>query len=139
MDRVMIDRHNEVVTDGDYWLCLGDFTFYGSKKGTEILSEMRGAHKVCLVGNHDKGANKLANMGFDEVYKHLVLYRDDIWSHGNNSSFLLCTHRPVTWVGPWQMSVAVENWDYYPVPLPTPRGWLNIHGHQHRSHIVRGI
>ncbi len=138
MDRVMIDKWNDVVKDGDVVFHLGDFSFHNVKKSSDILSELRG-EKILVLGNHDGGANRMASVGFAEVHKALILYHDDPWSHGYNSSYMLLTHRPVRWVGSRQLNVAVECWDYYPVPVPTPRLWLNVHGHIHRSGIVRGI
>ena len=75
--------------------------------------------------------------GFDEVYKYAVLYRHDPWSYGYRNSYLLLSHRPrpFQWKGRC-LNVAVECWDYRPIPLPTPQGWLNVHGHIHKSGIV---
>jgi calcineurin-like phosphoesterase family protein len=137
MDEMMISKWNEMVRPEDYVVHLGDFALCNKAHIAELVSQLNG-YKVIVLGNHDRSAGVMAECGFDEVHKSLVLYRDDPWSYGFNSSYLLCTHRPLAKFMN-QLNVAVECWDYYPVPAPTPRGWLNVHGHIHRSRIAKGV
>lgn len=136
MDEFMIQRWNETVKPGDTVYHLGDFALVNLERIAALLKRLNG-RKILILGNHDRAAHRMAEAGFDEVYKYLVLYRDDPWSHGHRNSYLLLSHRPrpFHWKGRC-LNVAVECWDYRPIPLPTPQGWLLCHGHIHKSGVV---
>lgn len=53
MDRVIIDKWNEVVGDNDIIFHLGDFTLLGTKSWAYYLSQLKGT-KYLIAGNHDK-------------------------------------------------------------------------------------
>ena len=52
MDREMIRRWNETVTDHDLVYHLGDFCSRGEDRCRELLSQLKG-HKFLVMGNHD--------------------------------------------------------------------------------------
>ena len=52
MDQELIRRWNETVSPEDTVYLLGDFSFYGKEKSTEILSALQG-HIRLVMGNHD--------------------------------------------------------------------------------------
>ena len=97
------------------------------------------------MGNHDRSAGSLASIGW-EVYKEpLVLYHEVGWWDdlvATYPSHIILSHYPLygvieegTDVDTQHMNVAVNGWNYYPVPLPMMRGWLAIHGHSHNGRL----
>jgi len=153
MDAYMIKRWNETVSPDDTVYHVGDFALAPKWRIRELVELLHG-RIVLILGNHDNNSLTFYNEVMDAVYKELVLYHDDAWSYGGNSSYLLLTHRPLnryihlqgeTPLDQFrvpvmnQLNVAVECWDYRPIPLPRPNGWLNIHGHIHRSRVAIGL
>lgn len=155
MDAYMIERWNKTVAPDDTVYHLGDFALSSRQHIIELIEQLNG-RIVLILGNHDfrNGGPNFYAEHVDSVYKQLVLYHDDMWSYGGNSSYLLLTHRPLaryihlqgkTPLDQFrvpvmnQLNVAVECWDYRPIPLPRPNGWLNLHGHIHRSRVAVGL
>lgn len=128
MDSTMVDRWNRVVRPGDTVYHLGDFALASRDRTSELVSALCG-RKVLVRGNHDGSTRRMLECGFDEVHDAPIVVYDDA-----NEVRLLLTHRPVLAIR--TVNVAVENWDYYPIPLPTPRGWTQLCGHVHRRWIA---
>ncbi len=147
MDEVMVRRWNEVVKKDDTVYHLGDFALASFEYAQSILARLNGK-KILILGNHDRSAGRMCEMGFDEVHKMCVLnaepgfYEDMTITY---PSTILLTHYPTIAVIdeenkiPQMLNVAVNGWDYYPIPMPRPRGWLVIHGHSHNGRLVRTI
>ena len=107
MDKAMIDRWNELVTDCDEVFFIGDFSLTLSAERTaEILHELRGT-KHLILGNHDDRRSK----GFWS--KHFATVED--------------TRRVL--IAPVNRSVTLH---HYPMRgSEAPR--LLIHGHSHHT------
>lgn len=125
MNRTMIQRHNEVVADGDMVYHLGDFTFSKNWQETRtLLSKLKGQH-ILIMGNHDLfRVWEYLEMGFQSVHTSLQqgdftlvhdpavagVLRDRIFIHGHTHGLGLC-------LGDNTYCVSVELHDYCPVPL----------------------
>ena len=85
MDQELIRRWNETVSPEDTVYLLGDFSFYGKEKSTEILSALQG-HIRLVMGNHDTRSTQwYRDCGFEEVYDCPILFE----------SFWLLSHEPL--------------------------------------------
>lgn len=81
MNRELIKRWNEVVTDHDIVWHLGDFSFGNSAQTREIITSLNGI-KFLIMGSHDhQTASWLKRYGFKEVYKHNIEDSNCILSH----------------------------------------------------------
>ena len=78
MDQELIRRWNETVSPEDTVYLLGDFSFYGKEKSTEILSALQG-HIRLVMGNHDTRSTQwYRDCGFEEVYDCPILF-ESFW------------------------------------------------------------
>lgn len=77
MERELIKNYNSVVKPFDVVYWLGDCFFCGTMKAKEILAKMNGK-KILIRGNHDRNAEKMKEIGFDEVYDKLEIELDGI-------------------------------------------------------------
>lgn len=139
MHRTMIERHNSVVSPNDTYIHLGDFSFGPMEKGREILRQLNGKRKIIVMGNHDKSAQQLLQMGWDEAVKSMWLedggiklflrhapsqeaYTDGPRWHlkfpPTEGQYFLHGHVHEMWKrrGPY-INVGVDQWDFYPQTL----------------------
>lgn len=86
MDRELIRRWNQKVTDQDTVYILGDISWYHADKTCEILRQLHG-RKILVLGNHDRVKGSLRDC-FEEVcsYKEIML--------PNHIHIVLC-HYPI--------------------------------------------
>jgi calcineurin-like phosphoesterase family protein len=113
-DEEQIARINSKVGKNDTIIFLGDI---GSEK---MIRKIRG-YKVLIMGNHDKGATKYADI-FNEVYEGPLFIAEK----------LILSHEPVEfpyafnihghdhsnyWYDELSLNVCAEHIDYYPVNL----------------------
>ena len=133
MDREMIRRWNEVVSEQDRVYHLGDFCSQGEERCRELLSRLNG-HKYLIVGNHDLylTPQKWRELGFEECYDlPVILEQFFILSH---EPLYVCrsmpyanlfghVHNMPTYrsVSSRSACVSVERIDYTPVLLETLR------------------
>lgn len=75
MERVLIENWNAVVGPQDEVYVIGDVFFCGMARAKEILAKLNG-YKILIRGNHDRGAEKMKEIGFDEVHDKLELEID---------------------------------------------------------------
>ncbi|MBA2693066.1 MAG: metallophosphoesterase [Rubrobacter sp.] len=68
MDEEIVRRWNMVLGGEDAVIHLGDFALVGVGRIEELLAELDG-HKILVLGNHDRSAKRMRELGFDEVYK----------------------------------------------------------------------
>lgn len=73
MHRALIKGYNSQVPENGICYFLGDVATHSSELTKSILSQLNGT-KVIIVGNHDKNANALYQMGFDVVLNSATLY-----------------------------------------------------------------
>lgn len=103
MKQVLTGNWKSAATSHDTVFVLGDVAFRTTKEElTEIIQNLPGK-KVLVMGNHDKSKSLRwwHDVGFAEVYKYPIIYRD----------WFILSHEPV-YVGP---------------EMP----YVNIHGHTH--------
>jgi len=85
MDKAIIDRWNEVVSEDDEVILVGDFSSYGLEKNKEILSSLKGK-KVLVKGNHDTESEEYYRQcGFDSVYSYPIIVDE----------FFIVSHEPM--------------------------------------------
>jgi len=72
MNKVIIQNWNELVKPEDTVYHLGDVAFTGFDQAQNIMSSLNG-YKILILGNHDKSAAKMIEMGFKEAHQSLML------------------------------------------------------------------
>lgn len=78
MDRVMIENWNTVVKAEDEVFVLGDFSFYGKDRNTEICRKLNG-RKILVMGNHDTNEpDYYKECGFQQVNPYPIII-DEFW------------------------------------------------------------
>ena len=104
MDKEMIRRWNEVVSDRDYVYHLGDFCSKGEDRCCELLSQLNG-HKYLVIGNHDLylSPQKWCELGFEKCYDLPIILKD----------FFILSH--------------------YPLYVNRNMPYANLYGHVHNS------
>jgi len=118
----LIKRHNEVVTDRDTVVHVGDFSFASKQVTEDILSRLNGSH-VFVLGDHDRPIKRVYK---DLRYLDVRKYRDQV---------IIACHWamrvwPMSHYGSWQVyghshgslppqglqyDVGVDNNNFYPV------------------------
>lgn len=92
MNCYLIENWNLVIKKTDTIYILGDFAFANKNMIKEIVSRLNG-RKVLVMGNHDRKVNKHVKfwyeVGFDEVYRYPILYKNNI----------ILSHEPVSNLG----------------------------------------
>lgn len=68
MDRAMAEAWNAAVGPGDAVFHLGDFALGSADGIAELLARLNG-YKVLILGNHDRSAKRMVELGFDEAYR----------------------------------------------------------------------
>ncbi len=124
MNDELIKRHNEIVKAYDIVYHLGDFALTNKENISKLLSELNGEF-ILILGNHDKSKSAMLDCGFIKVYedKHIL-------QHTSNNSGIIMTHRQL--MNEMQtINVSVDNWGFYPIPLPKTRFWIQLCGHSH--------
>jgi len=103
MTEQMITNWNNTVRKDDRVFFLGDFGLGPVDKLTAICKRLHG-YKTLIMGNHDRSRNTMLAIGFDEVSKYPIVYKD----------FYILSHKP--------MYVNIGSTPY-----------VNIHGHIHSA------
>lgn len=124
MNKVIIRNHNRVVKNDDTWIFLGDFALTSANKTEQFLKKLNG-YKIIVTGNHDKSPERMKELGFNEAYKSMYIYEGKILSHV-----------PVYIEGRLNMNVSVDNWQFYPIPMPRVK-YINLCGHSHNNWVLR--
>lgn len=123
MNDYLIKKHNELVKPEDTWYFLGDFGFAGNKQLREIIAKLNGK-KIAICGNHDRGATKMVDLGFDFACYEMVL---NIGGHRCRLS-----HFPYR---PTEEEIEALGYDDRHLDKRPPRipGEFLLHGHSHSS------
>lgn len=66
MHRVLINNYNSTVPENGVCYFLGDMGLCKTSILKDVISQLNGT-KIFIMGNHDKGAQAMYNMGFDVV------------------------------------------------------------------------
>ncbi len=72
MNEALIENHNRIVRPGDIVWHLGDFSFLRLEASRELLARLNGEHHLVL-GNHDRSATKMREIGFLTVQRAKTL------------------------------------------------------------------
>lgn len=72
MHEYMIQEWNKRVKDNDKIYVLGDFSFANKTMTKPIIDRLKG-HKILILGNHDRHAAKMVDMGFQEVHENIYI------------------------------------------------------------------
>lgn len=82
MNEYMVKQHNNVVTDNDIVLYLGDFSF-GGKNLVESLFNRLNGKKYIVMGNHDRKRTVtwFTKLGFIKAFKKPIYLNNFILSH----------------------------------------------------------
>ncbi len=108
MDETIILNWNKRIKEGHDVFFLGDFSFYGKDRTTEICNLLNGNKKL-IKGNHDTHSNKYyVDCGFDQVYDFPIIVEN----------FWILSHEPIE--------------------LKSDYPFFNIHGHIHNNIIYEG-
>lgn len=108
-DAELVTRWNEVVSPDDTVWILGDVSWYGPQRTTEILGELNGT-KNLVTGNHDK--RMIRSRDVRDCFAEIVPYKEIELEGGGG--IVLC-HYPIP----------CFNNHYY--------GWFHLYGHVHNS------
>lgn len=122
MDNKLISNWNNIVTNKDLVLVLGDFSFYKGPKTNEILKQLNG-DKVLIKGNHDN--IYLEDKKFDKsLYKAIYDYKEINYNCNN----IVLMHYPIQH---FKHSDKEKGWVHlfghiHSVPFMTPRHSFNV-------------
>lgn len=135
MNRELVRRWNETVTQDDIVYVVGDFSFLTARMTDGIVKNLRGT-KVLIRGNHDGKNCRSFALVFHEVTMKLAgetvrlchyPYSGDHTGEDrylerrprDDGKWLIHGHVHNAWKQrDRQICVSVENWDYRPVPAP---------------------
>lgn len=143
MNREMIRRWNDVVEHRDVVYHLGDFAMGDSAHWHTFCKKLNG-RKILVRGNHDKGVERMLQVGFNEVHENIVCEIDGarVWMNhypffSNDERDLrrpeppseydiaLCGHIHEKWkLLRGCVNVGVDVWDFRPITLDDIRGAL---------------
>lgn len=106
-DAEIVKRWNEAVSPSDTVWILGDISWYGPQKTTEILASLNGTKNLC-VGNHD--GRLLKSRELRDQFAEIVPYKEIEFSR--EEGVVLC---------------------HYPIPCFNNHfyGWVHLYGHVH--------
>ncbi len=105
MNDVLIYNWNQAVGPRDEVIHVGDFAFGSRESAEKIINQLHG-YKILVLGNHDRSAKSMQEMGFDEVYteyrrrvrgQDVLFFHDpelctqeyDLYVHGHTHSHLV--------------------------------------------------
>ena len=120
MDAEIIKRHNEVVSEKDIVIHVGDFALVKKEKVyKEYISQLKGSH-VFLRGSHDRWLNKKSLMIWEKningIYVVACHYAMRVWPRSHYNSWLVYghSHGKLESFGK-SYDVGVDNNNFYPV------------------------
>jgi calcineurin-like phosphoesterase family protein len=128
MQREMITKYNEVVTDDDVVLWCGDSAMGHAPlvRLEHVLNQLNG-RKLLVLGNHDKKPEQMLAVGFDLVVDQMFLR-----IAGRRCRVI---HYPPAWADVPHHNSKHDGTDRYAsVRPPEVPGEIIIHGHTHVKH-----
>ena len=135
MDEKQIANWNNVVSDDDRILVLGDFGLTGRDRMVEIISRLNG-HKEIILGNHDRGKRFYLEAGFEYVYsrKHRLIFTPSMSKENGLADtisqypdlHIVFTHVPLDVNTIDEMREEIGDNGVWPM-------MLNVHGHTHEK------
>lgn len=98
MDEIIIQRHNEVVEDGDTVIHAGDYTLVSNRENVErkYIQRLNGKH-IFISGSHDKWLGKkhpiqIFERTFNSVLFVICHYALHEWALSHYGSYMLYGH-----------------------------------------------
>ena len=119
MNGTLVYNWNSIVNDNDMVFILGDFCLAPREQQKHICSLLKG-YKILVMGNHDSTKARMLDIGFDEVYKGIVIH-----------DRLILTHIPIFLDDRITLNVGVDMWNYMPIPMPNSKVPMILCGHVH--------
>ena len=111
-DKWIIEKWNDTVNKKDIVYILGDFIFGSQESAKKVLDKLHGK-KFLILGNHDKGVDKLKNYFEQITQQKLVTFKKSNFDFLDEDFQVFMCHYPmVTWAS-----------KHY--------GVINAHGHCH--------
>jgi len=132
MNYELVIRHNDVVSNNDTVIHLGDFSF-SEKEIINIFKALNGNHLWC-IGNHDKAyknpklIESYLEMGFKEVFKEKIIELE----LNNKLTKVKLNHLPYA----SYTSEYTESDDKYAKNRPKNEGHVMFTGHVHEKWLV---
>lgn len=93
MNREMIEKWNNKVTDDDVVYILGDISFGGAERTAEILESLNG-DKVLILGNHDNPV--LYKTVLKKYFKEITPYKEIKDSLSGEKKDIIMCHYPIS-------------------------------------------
>lgn len=124
MDTTLIKNYNELISEHDTVVWLGDAFLCPRERALEIMNSLNG-HKMLVMGNHDKSASAMLSLGFDVVVERMMIQLA-------GKPCLLC-HYP--YAGANRHGKVLERASHLP---ERKKGEILIHGHTHSHERVNG-
>lgn len=111
-DKWMVEKWNTIIGKKDIVYILGDFIFGSQESAKKVLDKLHGK-KFLILGNHDKGVDKLENYFEQITQQKLVTFKKSNFDFLDEDFQIFMCHYPmVTWAS-----------KHY--------GVINAHGHCH--------
>lgn len=111
-DKWMVEKWNTIIGKKDIVYILGDFIFGSQESARKLLDKLHGK-KFLILGNHDKGVDKLENYFEQITQQKLVTFKKSNFDFLDEDFQIFMCHYPmVTWAS-----------KHY--------GVINTHGHCH--------
>lgn len=111
-DKWMVEKWNTIIGKKDIVYILGDFIFGSQESARKLLDKLHGK-KFLILGNHDKGVDKLENYFEQITQQKLVTFKKSNFDFLDEDFQIFMCHYPmVTWAS-----------KHY--------GVINAHGHCH--------
>ena len=116
MNKTIINNFNEVVSDKDHTIHVGDFTF---KEPEKYIKYLKGSHTF-LRGNHDRWMGKQYHEMWVETIEGQTIvachYSMRVWPQSHYGSYMLYghSHGRLPPIG-LQHDVGVDNNNFYPL------------------------
>ncbi len=119
MNQDLIQKHNEVVTEQDHTIHLGDFTLRNKKFAQSIIKQLNGTHTF-LLGSHDywlqKNSLQIWEKRVEKEYIIACHYAMHTWPRSHYGSWHIFGHSHGNLKLPGKRyDVGVDNNQYYPI------------------------
>ena len=96
MNEYIIEQHNQIVSQDDIVIMLGDFSFSQNYNIlSKFVSRLNG-HKYLVLGNHDNAdrIDLYLRAGFEDVYRYPIQFNGNYYSHYPLNASIESNERP---------------------------------------------
>lgn len=135
MHEHMIEQWNKRVKPTEKIYVLGDFSFGSMTATYNVLSQLNG-YKILIKGNHDRDANKMLKVGFQEVHENIFIYLPN----GQQVFLSHFPYHPMNLYSKYENGKVVQRFPFEKIDtrylhkriVDDGKHWL-IHGHVHQA------